>query len=245
MALAAGRHGDVGGLCACGLQYDYPVVLDTGVRPNQRSAERARTRAFRAAGLVRNLGGFALGTAVLGIPCFPLGLVGALVGVYSLLSVRGPMARYSGRGMALAAVLVGGLAFGTGGSLTVRWLRGQRAERLSVWQADARQDLQALLRVQRLQQADSGRYLPFAGLHFSPPAGRYTLYLGPEDVLLGHCGGKPCRAPLPPSLALVPVVRAQQMTAVAVANLDGDAALDVWAINEAGLLTHLHDDLLE
>ena len=43
--------------CVCGQDYSYPEVVNTGIRPNERAAERSRSRAFRAAGLVKNIGG--------------------------------------------------------------------------------------------------------------------------------------------------------------------------------------------
>ena len=238
--LAPADRGDLLGTCACGASYRYPLVLDTGVRPNARAAERARTRAFRSAGLVRNLGGFALGVAALGLLFFPLGLVGALLGIYGLTMVRGPLARYTGRAGAVAAIVLGSLVFGVGSNLTLSWLQTQRLNRLARVQEDARADLQALVRAQRLYRATYDRFGSFAELQFSPPSGRYTLYLAPDDLLPGRCDGQPCSTPLPPGV--VPGHDAEHLRAVAVTHIDVDAHLDAWTVTEAGAVVRLGDD---
>ena len=53
--------------CVCGYDHTYPEVINTGTCPSNKAAERSRLRAFRAAGLTKNFGGFALGISILGI----------------------------------------------------------------------------------------------------------------------------------------------------------------------------------
>src|SRR5262245_58162807 len=103
--------------CACGADYSLPDVRPTGTAPSERLAERSRSKAFRAAGVVKNVGGFALGIALLGILFFPLGLLGAIIGVYCLTMLRGPIGRYSGRRWAIVAVGIGTATFAIEGMM--------------------------------------------------------------------------------------------------------------------------------
>mgnify|MGYP001129729865 CR=1 FL=1 len=89
--------------CVCGQDYSYPNVCNTGTCPNDYAAERSRSKAFRAAGVVKNFGGFALGVSLLGILFFPIGLLGVAIGVYVLAMLRGPTGRYSGGGVPMMA----------------------------------------------------------------------------------------------------------------------------------------------
>lgn len=226
--------------CTCGQEYSYPEVHNTGIRPSERAAERSRSRAFRAAGLVKNIGGFAFGLAALGILFFPLGLAGAALGLYVLTMLRGPVGRYSGRHAAMGAVALGTLVFALGAGFTYSWVQGRRQARIDTLQQSASEDLRALLRAERLFRAGSDTYGTFKELRFTPTHGRYTLYLGADDYLPGKRGGEAIADPLPPDLQ--PSVSEDAFTAVAVANLDDDPELDVWALQHTGEMQHVQDD---
>ncbi len=231
----------VGTICTCGTEITYPEVYNTGVRPNERAAERLRYRAFRAAGLVKNIGGFALGLALLGIIFFPLALVGAVFGIYVLTMVRGPLGRYSGREQAVIAICVGTFVFVAEGSVLWSFMAQRRAERLSALQASGADDLRTLLRTERLFRAAQDRYGTLKESHFQPRSGAYTIYLSPDEYVAAVRDEQTITDPLPADLW--PRVTNDAFTAVAVANLDGDAELDVWTVTEAGEVKHIANDV--
>ncbi|MBI5510751.1 MAG: hypothetical protein HY903_18480 [Deltaproteobacteria bacterium] len=225
----------------CGQEHTYPEVLNTGVRPSAAAAERSRSRAFRAAGLVKNIGGFALGLAFLGILFFPLALAGAAGGVYVLTMLRGPVGRYSGRRSAIVAVVVGISVFLAEGVFAVRYVKERHRQRLEALQTAVDDDLRALLRAERLYRADNDTYGTFKEFRFKPRQGKYTLYLGLDDFVGAERDGEKVVDPLP--VGLVPAVSESSFTAMAVANIDGDGFLDVWTINDRGTVAHLQDDV--
>ncbi len=226
--------------CTCGVEYTYPEVHNTGIRPNERAAERSRSRAFRAAGLVKNVGGFALGLAALGILFFPLGIAGAALGVYTLTMLRGPVGRYSGRRAAVGAIVLGSAVFGLGFTFTYSWMEARKVARLATLQSSVSEDLRALLRAERLYRAGRDTYGTLKELRFQPPHGQYTIYLAPDDVLPATRDKVTVTDPLPPELQ--PALAETAFTAVAVGNLDDDPDLDVWTVNDAGQIEHVHDD---
>lgn len=238
--VACGAGGQQVG-CICGTQFELPEVLYTGTQPNERAAERSRHKAFRAAGLVRNVGGVALGLAVLGVLFFPLGLVGAGVGVYTLIKMRGPVGRYSGREWAIAGIVLGIAVFAIEGLVALDWLDKQHHKRLVTLQKSAGEDLKRLRRAQILYRAANSTYGSFSDFRFRPGVGRYTIYLGPDDYYAGTKDGVEDVSPLPPGVT--PEVGEADFTAVAVANLDDDDELDIWVMTADGAPRHVFDDL--
>lgn len=226
--------------CTCGVEYTYPEVHNTGIRPSERAAERSRSRAFRAAGLVKNVGGFALGLSALGILFFPLGIAGAALGVYTITMLRGPVGRYSGRQAALGAVLLGSTVFVLGFMFTYSWMETRRAARVATLQSGVSEDLRALLRAERLYRAGRDTYGTLKELRFQPPHGQYTIYLAPDDYLPATRDKATLTDPLPPELQ--PALAETAFTAVAIGNLDDDPDLDVWTVNDAGQIEHVKDD---
>jgi hypothetical protein len=227
--------------CVCGQDYSYPEVLNTGTQPSEAAAERSRSKAFRAAGLVKNIGGFALGISLLGILFFPLGIVGAGLGVYVLTMMRGPLGRYSGRKAAVAGVVIGISVFVSEGSLAMQYFKEKQRQKLESLQVAADDDLRALLRAERLFRADNDTYGTFKEFLFMPKQGKYTLYLGPDDYIPANREREKVVDPLPSGVTAA--VSEGAFTAVAVANIDGDPFLDVWTINDHGEVIHLMDDI--
>jgi len=229
--------------CVCGMQFEAPEVLNTGVQPSEHAAERLRRKAFRAAGLVRNVGGFALGISALGVLFFPLGLLGAAIGIYCVTMVRGPLGRYSGRNLAIAAITLGVAAFATEGALATSYLLDRReAERLMIQQS-VREDLKELRRAQIYYHAANERYGDFKDVAFEPKAGHYTIYLTRDSWVAATVDGAEKVYPLPEGFE--PSVDVESYRAVAVANLDGDPELDIWTLSAGEAPTHAVDDLAE
>lgn len=231
-------------VCVCGCNFGGPCVLEMGVFPNARAAEELRASAFRAAGLVRNVGGFALTISLMGILIFPLGLLGAALGIWALVSLRGPMGRYSGRTSAVWASVLGLVFFFGEGAMCVSWRQQRQINDTASTQQTASEDLRDLLRAQRLFRATSEHFGQFADLHFKPRHGLYTLYLSSDDHLAGHRGNREIVDKLPDDLppGHRPEVHPSAFVAVAVANLDSDEDLDVWAVNAAGDIVHVRSD---
>ena len=233
-------EGAASGTCICGQDYVYPRVIDTGIRPNKRAAERSRYRAFRAAGLVKNVGGFALGIAFLGILCPPMALAGAVIGVYVLTMLRGPVGRYSGRAAAAWAVAIGVVVSVAETAFLLSWWEERHLAEIAAIQETASEDLRALLRAERLHYASNDHYGLFHDFSFQPPYGQYTLYLSQDDFTPATRDGQRITDPLPKGFE--PAVSREGFTAVAVANLDSDADLDVWVLGVNGRITHAQND---
>lgn len=226
--------------CTCGTSLAPPEVVDTGIRPSERLAEKLRFKAFRAAGLVRNVGGFALGCSLLGILFFPLGIVGALVGTYVLTMIRGPLGRYSGRRQAILAIAIGVSAFFIEGAIAISYVEHRAAKRVELFQTSVTDDLRALLRTQRLYFASYDAFGTFKDFRYVPRHGLYTLYLGPTDTIAAMRDKRAIVDPLPANFA--PHVKKRSFMAVAVANLDDDPDFDVWTLDDKGEIIHAHDD---
>ena len=228
--------------CNCGRDMANPGVVDLGARPSERAAERSRCQAFRAAGVAKNVGGLALGLALLSVFFFPLGLIAVATGMYVLLLIREPLRRYSGYRAAAWAMGIGAVMFVLQGTVALVWLHAHRHAQRREKQATAEADLRALLRVQRLFFVAEDTYGTFAEVRYRAPFGCYTLYLGPQDRLAPTCPGAQ-EVALPTRFA--PSVGKQSFNAVAVANLDDDPDLDIWQIDALGALRHAQDDLAE
>lgn len=215
-----------------------------GVQPSLRAAEQLRARAFRAAGLVRNVGGLALFVAICGFVIFPLGFLGAALGLWVILSLKGPIGRYSGRTAAIWAVVLGMSGFLGEGFLCWQWLQQRQQANVEELQVAVREDLRDLLRAQRLYHATTEHFGTFSQLHFKPRHGQYTLYLTSSDLLPAHRKQQPIVDKLPTDLPEVytPNVVPHAFVAVAVANLDEDPDLDIWAINQEGNIAHVRSD---
>jgi hypothetical protein len=232
--------------CECGAQIAVPAVFDTGVRPNQRSADRLRYKAFVAAGIVSNVGAIALGLAVLGFifPPFALGAIG--VAVYLLITKRGALGRWSGRTLALVALALGIFELVAGTYLFTSWLSMRQVERIATLQEGATEDLRALVRAERGFFAANEQYGSSGELRFKPPRGTYTIFLAPNDrVDPAEDGCELAALPVDLPAGLEVGVSTDGFTAVALCNLDQDETLDVWVITHQNNPVHFRDDATE
>lgn len=235
-----GKAADKGIQCVCGAQHVCPEVVDTGTCPNEKAAERSRAKAFRAAGLSKNVGGFALWLSLIGIVLFPIGLVGALLGLYVLVGLKGSIRRYSGPITAMIATGVGLIIFFGEGLLVLHWIEARSQERIATAQAGVADDLKTLLRAQRLYRVSNETYGTFQDFRFKPIYGKYTYYLRPDSLVEAKRDGETIADPIPQGL--LADVDKDAFTALAVANLDRDEFLDVWQLTHGGSIVHLADD---
>lgn len=231
------------GNCICGAPLEPMRNILFAVEPDRRAAKRSREKAFRAAGISRNVGAYALGISLLGLLFFPLGLVGAGIGVYCLLLIKGPLAAYSGRRSAAAGVVLGIAIFVAEGMALMSLLESHETNRLVALQLGVAHDLKSLRRAEVLYHASRDGYGGFDDFSFEPTVRGHTIFLGKQDLLPAKRNGVLITDPLP--LGIVPGVGAENFTAVAVANLDDDPALDVWLMTATGEPLHLADDLKE
>ena len=77
--------------------------------PSDRAAEISRTRAFRAARVVKDIGGWAFKLTLFGIVGVGLAPIGALLGLYVVLGLPKAIRPYSGYRSALMAIGVGAI----------------------------------------------------------------------------------------------------------------------------------------
>jgi hypothetical protein len=162
--------------------------------------------------------------------------------LYVVLALKGPRRRYSGRNEAVYALILGLFVFVGEGLLAARWLGERRQQQFRLIQETAPEDLRALLRAQRWLYASENRYGGLEDARFRPRYGRYTIYMGPEDVMAGQIDGEEVVEPLPEAQEPMPAVTPESFTAVAVSNLDDDATLDLWVLTADGEIVHLTDD---
>ena len=95
------------GYCLCGTEHVFPDVITPGIFPSDRAAEISRTRAFRAARVVKDIGGWAFKLTLFGIVGVGLAPIGALIGLYVVLGLPKAIRPYSGYRSALMAIGVG------------------------------------------------------------------------------------------------------------------------------------------
>ncbi len=229
--------------CVCGNTLEPVVEMHRGVEPNEGAAVRSRQKAFHAAGIARNVGAYALGISLLGVLFFPLGIVGAGVGIYCLTAIRGPLAVYSGKRTAALGVILGIAIFVAEGMALMSWIEGHETKRLIAMQAGVASDLKSLRRTQVLYHANHDGYGGFDDFRFKPATRGHTIFLGPDDLLPAIRDGEQITDPLPEGVS--PQIGLEDFTAVAVANFDEDPALDVWIMTASGEPRHIADDLIE
>lgn len=192
------------------------------------------TRGPRTSGLA--VAGFVLAF----VPC--VGLVGVILSIVALVTLSNRPQVLKGQGLAIAGIVIGVLwnVVGVVAAIAVpNYLRFiMRAK-----QTEAKSSLKSIYLSARTDFADSGRlgtslddigWLPVG-------ATRYTYYYGDSRV-------EPDLAPpepLPPEVDTYVRPDLGEFRAVAVANLDSDPSLDVWAITDADDLTNILNDVVE
>ena len=226
--------------CVCGREHVFPDLLDTGTRPNNWAADRARTRAFRAAGVVKNRGATALWASVVGLVCFPLSLVGVGIGIYVLAGLSPQVRFYSGYRKAIAAIFIGILGFVAESMLLHHWFSLKNQEMTSLIQGSAPDEMGAVLRAQRIFHKENGRFGTLDEIPYKPLYGEYCIYLSPNDVLPATKGQESVYCPLPTNY--LPYVSSDRFLGVGLANLDDDPQLDIWLVSETGQIVHEVDD---
>ncbi len=174
------------------------------------------------------------------LPIFCINVVGVVLGIVALVKIGDRPQELKGKGLAIAAIVVGILWFFVGILAAIaipNFIKYQARAK----QSEAKVVLKSIYTAEKSTFAERGRYgATLEQIGYEPQAGRrYTYYLG-DDVLA------PDRAPreeLP--LDVESRVDDEEFQAVAVTNLDGDETLDVWVINDENELVNLSNDVAE
>ncbi len=117
-------------------------------------------------------------------------------------------------------------------------------------QSEAKATLRALALAQQAYKAQQGRYCKsFVECSVTPqPNSRYLYFMSPRDVMGGD-GAQETEHLFEESMRLLearnlqPGVTKTGFVIVAIGNIDGDAALDLWSIDAEGTLENLIDDV--
>jgi len=228
------------GYCLCGTEHVFPDVITPGIFPSDRAAEISRTRAFRAARVVKDIGGWALKLTLFGIVGVGLAPLGALLGLYVVLGLPKAVRPYSGYRSALVAIGVG--LFVTVSQIYVAQRVMVRADAKDVTfaRSTVEEELHRLHGLQAKFFEEHGRYGGFAELNYVSSFGQQTIYMSLTDVSLAD--DEASREVRLPS-KFVPYVDKDSFKAFAVMDLDEDPQADVWSIDHHGNLAHELDDL--
>lgn len=113
-----------------------------------------------------------------------------------------------------------------------------RAYQAEARQAEAETSLGAVFVSEIAFFGEHDRYgLTFAEISWAPEPGHVYAYFLADDVIQPEQGG-----PYSLPAGVKTYVNEEGFQAVAVANLDDDAQLDVWAVNQDKELVHVRDD---
>lgn len=228
-------------MCLCHQPLPFVNRYETGIFPNARAGEIATARAFQRTGVTRNVGGTALILAFSGFLFFPIGLLGALLGLYTICLRPSGIRRYSGWRAAGWAIVLGMSAFIGEGAIAMSWLAHREYARQIAIQETAPRDLNSLMREEQHFHSMHHHFATVGEINFIPPYGYYSLYLGLSDTILGLQGD--LREAQNTVKSLQPVVMPQFFRILAAYNLDKDNDLDVWIATSDGSIQHVFNDL--
>ncbi len=225
-------------VCDCTRNITIPNLKKTAIRPNARAAERALRRAFLSAGMINNRWQIALFLAVATIFVPPLAIASIAVAIAVLRDKAGSLARYAGHRQALIAIFLAIFNAILSLSGAYYFYNDQVMKNRQYVQKSAARDLRALAASENSFYSSHGHFGTFDEISFMAPEGLYTLCLAdeikkPRSALLKTVNNCPDES----------LLEDDHFTAVAVANLDGDDTLDIWAVNEDGVVTNLQNDL--
>ncbi|MDF1566348.1 MAG: hypothetical protein P1V51_25175 [Deltaproteobacteria bacterium] len=171
-----------------------------------------------------------------------LNYVGFVLGIVAAVQISKNKATQKGMGLAIAAIVIGAIWIPISMMAAIaipNFMRFQARAK----QSEAKSNLSMIYVAETAWQAEAGGFSDdFEKIGFFPePNNRYTYYLGASTAPATHHESEV--APLPADLQTG--VSPEGFLAAAVANLDGDATLDVWIIDQDRNLQNLVDDVHE
>ena len=228
------------GYCLCGTEHVFPDVITPGIFPSDRAAEISRTRAFRAARVVKDIGGWALRLTLFGIVGVGLAPLGAILGLYVVLGMPRAVRPYSGYRSTLGAIGVGIFVTIAQVYLAQHLITRSDARDVTFARSTVGEELTRLHELQQEFFKIHGRFGGFTELNFEQEYGQQTIYMSLTDVSLAD--DQRSRDVRLPS-KFIPYVDNESFKAFAVMDLDSDPQADVWSIDHHGNLAHELDDL--
>lgn len=174
------------------------------------------------------------------IPLLCLNFVGGILGIVGLNKIASNPARYKGRGLAIASIVLGFGVTGVGmlGVLAMIAIPNFVKFQTHAKRSEATLELKQLHGCQAAYYAEHRKYaLTFAQLDcdFEPQeTDIYTLFLGNDTM-----GTRV----LPQDLSVTPAASETAYRALAIGNIDSDATLDVWVIDSQSTLENIADDV--
>jgi hypothetical protein len=226
--------------CLCGGSIHPKNIVRTGIHPNPQAAQKLREHAFVASGMVHNVGGLAFTLSLFGILFFPLALAGTAVALYQIIHLKGPVGLYSGRRKALWSLVLGPIIFFGEGIFIYQHYQQEKVHKMFYAHVSAFKDLQRFQGLQDTFFKDTGRYGTFNDIRFESLLEEYTLYLDDHTFLPA---AKVSPHTLPDSVK--PHLSHDTYQIVAIANLDSDPQLDIWAMGPRGPPMLIQDDTNE
>ena len=176
-------------------------------------------------------------TAVIGIvlALIPIcvNVIGVVLGIVALVQISKQPRRYRGRGLAIAAIVVGSLwlVLGLLAAIAIPNFQNFAAK---AKQSEAKVLLMQVRRAQTDYYGRNGTYATtFEQLGQVPQVNRYAIFLANDSV-------QPATPYADPGLSFA---NETGYRAVAVGDVDGDPTLDVWVADHHGQLQHTTDDL--
>jgi type IV pilus assembly protein PilA len=182
--------------------------------------------------------GLAIAALILSIlPIACINVVGIVLGIVALVKINEKPTLLKGKGLAIAAIIVGVMWFFVGILAAIaipNFLKFQARAK----QSEAKVSLKSLYTAEKAFFAENGRFATtFAMAGWQPEASRrYTYFLG-DDVIAptqGEAQGLPEEVET--------YAREQSFQAAAIGNLDSDDTVDVWIIDQENQLQQLSDD---
>lgn len=209
------------------------AVTAAGAAPGfAPAAPRLRTSKMAVASLVFGL-----------LFCLPLvsTLLAIGFGIAALVAISNRPSELKGQGLAIAGIALSVVMVFFGGIMAAiaipNFIKFQSRSK----QSEARANLRALYTGGKMYEAENNKPATgFADFGFSPEPHRRYAYFAGDEALQPDLGG-PYKIPAD----LLTAARAPGVVAVAVGNIDSDATLDVWIVDEGGVPKALRDDAQE
>jgi type IV pilus assembly protein PilA len=197
----------------------------------------------------------ALIMSIVGVCLFPTLLVGIILGIVALVRIsREP--QLPGKGMAIAAIVIPFAAtpvvvavIGIYAAIAIpNFVRFQARSK----QAECKSNLRAMYTAQKSYFAEKNKYAKtFTELGFTPEKGnRYSYFLSAEEVSPVDTARFPQESAEGHGLELsqqhlTPGVSGERLMMACVGNIDNDSVLDVWTVDENGVVENAVNDVTQ
>ena len=179
--------------------------------------------------------GLAIAAFILSFIPVCVNLAGVVLGIVALVKIGNHPKELKGRGLAIAAIIIGGMGLFVGPLAAIaipNFVRFQARAK----QAEARTSLKAIWVAEQAAELGGNRPATFAEIGFAPEPRRRYAYFFKNDALQPDIGGP---------YSVTAAIRSElpkDTLAIALASLDSDPTLDVWTVDSTGQVEHIVDD---